>query len=439
MITVGFKNHRALRFIRDRRGNFGVMTAIVLPVMVAGGGVAVDTTSMVLYHSQLQELTDAGSLAAAAALAGGSGPASDEEIAKAKQLAIDFTSVQMGNYLSEAAASAIRASTRVTINPNMSGPTPAYIVEVSASYDMPLNGMTRVLTFYSTDKDQNWDTVSLAATSTTKSARQQPSDSASLAGANQGSPDPTKRTNKTKTDNALSMYFVLDRSGSMDELTDTCQTVTDETCTRYYTKMEALKIAASRMTAQLNKADPNSTYVRTGAVSFNDQTQVPSPLAWGTRDVTTYVKALWSSGSTNSSGAFMAAYTALAHADPNNQGPTEEDLHKAKTPQATLTKTIVFMTDGYNNILNADAATKDYCDKARADGIKVYTIALMAPPGGQALLKYCASTSSDYFNAQDAADLVEAFQSIGAAATGTGIDPRTGRPPLRPGSALLTE
>lgn len=462
MSAMPYKNGKLHRLLGDRRGNFGMMTAIMLPVMIAGAGVAIDATNMVLYRSQLQEATDAGALAAATALA------NQTEQTAAETLGKDFTAGQMANYLAgdSTTATAIKANTKVAITPDGTTPTStgtetSFTVQVSSSYDMPLNGMTHMLSFFS---GTSWDSVTLSTSSTSKSSYETKTASNNASGSTSGGGSSTTTgTNTSKTANALSMYFVLDRSGSMDELTDTVnaeqptksQTTTstytyscptkskpNKTCTgttttttdvpNYYTKMEALKIAAGKLADQLDKADPNMQYVRTGADSFNNVAQTPTPLAWGTGStssgVRSYVSKLTSSGTTDSSGAFKAAYDALSAA-------SETSIQNAKNG-ATLTKTIVFMTDGNNNVANADTTTRTYCDKARTAGIKVYTIALMAPAQGQALLQYCASTSSAYFDAQNAADLVQAFQEIGAAATGTETSSTTPSTPTNNAGAV---
>ena len=85
-------------------------------------------------------------------------------------------------------------------------------------------------------------------------------------------------------------------------------------------------------------------------------------------------------------------------------------------------KYIIFMTDGENTKASrngfvsnpeADASTRATCTSARKASIRVYTIAFMAPPGGQKLLSDCATTKSDYFKAEDTASLVAAFKTIG--------------------------
>jgi hypothetical protein len=42
---------------------------------------------------------------------------------------------------------------------------------------------------------------------------------------------------------------------------------------------------------------------------------------------------------------------------------------------------------------------------------------LLAPPNGISLLKYCATSSSDYYQAKSMDDLVKAFSSIAQTAT----------------------
>jgi Flp pilus assembly protein TadG/uncharacterized protein YegL len=214
---------------------------------------------------------------------------------------------------------------------------------------------------------------------------------------------------------SVSMYLVVDRSGSMGENTTTQYTGTcrskgkDYACTKYFTKIESLKMAAGDLLTQLNKADPAAEYVRTGAVSYNDVMQTPTPLAWGTAAVKTYVDALSATGGTDSYLAFRKAYESLV-------ASSENTAHLAKNGQVP-DKFIVFLTDGDNNTTSADTNTKTWCDKARLAKITVYSVAFMAPARGQALLKYCATDASHYFAAEDTAELVAAFTRIGKTAS----------------------
>jgi Flp pilus assembly protein TadG len=228
--------------------------------------------------------------------------------------------------------------------------------------------------------------------------------------------DPGSPPNKA----AFSMYFVLDRSTSMREDTDEkyetlCYKSNGQSykCNDVYSKMESLKLATVALLAQIAKQDPDSKLARTGAVSYDDEMQSPTPLAWGSAAVGTYINALQPSGTTNSGEAFEMAYKSLVITGLKS----EEKEHENKNGNTAPSKYIVFMTDGANNVNGADSKTRTYCEKARTANIKVYTIAFMAPPQGQSLLRYCATTSDDYFEADGTAALVSAFESIGEQAS----------------------
>ena len=226
------------------------------------------------------------------------------------------------------------------------------------------------------------------------------------------------------TKNAFSMYLVLDRSGSMDDPTNSTYTTTcyktdkkktPYLCTKKYTKMEALKLAGADLLNQFVLADPDSQYVRTGAVSYDNVMDTPSPLAWGTSAALAYINALTPRNTTNSGDATQKAYDSLMVTGTKS----EEAIHEAKSGVKNPSKYIVLMTDGANNVTGADAKTKLYCDKARTAKIEVYSIAFMAPTAGQNLLKYCATTSAHYFSADNTAELVAAFKLIGQTAAKT--------------------
>jgi Flp pilus assembly protein TadG len=388
------------RLRRDRSGNFGIMTAILLPVLIGAAGLAVQVSDMLLSKQQLQEAADSAALATATALANGTIQPSEAEA-----FAQNFVAGQMANYLQSGVD--IKDATDVDIQATTSGKATSYKVTVSPSYDLAVNPLMRAVGF---------TTQHLSTSGTTVSGHSQ-------------------------TQGSISMFLALDKSGSMGEPTATVnvdnptETYTYDcnghynrrnqwvydTCTgtrtRYYTKIEALKIAAGNLFGELNSADPNAEYARTGAVSYDLVEYAASRLAWGTAAVSGYVNALQSGGGTNSSGAMNTAYTSLTAK--NAAGNDAEDaLHQQKTGQ-TPKKYIVFMTDGDNNDdkwggRSYDTSTKTTCDNAKSKGIEIYTIAFMAPAGGQALLHYCASDDAHYFKAEKMEDLLAAFKAIGA-------------------------
>jgi Flp pilus assembly protein TadG len=375
------------RLLADDAGHFAITAAVMLPIALAGGGVAIDVTNLMFSRSQLQRATDAAALAAATALKMGT-----TDTDGAQKLPAAFVSGQMANYLAKGRIDPGVIKSGTTVNgkatTNSNGGKD-FSVAVNASYPVAVNGPTRLL---------GWNTVTLGVSSTSTSGN---------------------GSSAVKNLTALSMYLVLDRSGSMDEDTatvnasqPTAQTCSRGTCTTSpndYTKMEALKIAVGKLTAELNRVDPNMQYVRKGAISYINNAQAPTNLARGSSGVTSCVNALTATGATNSGGAFRTAYNALTNA-------SEDAAQRAKNGEAP-TKYIVFMTDGENNVMGADTLTKQNCDLARTKNMKVYTIAAMAPRHGQDLLKYCATSTPTYVDVESAVDFINAFQMFAATAT----------------------
>ncbi|KRD29542.1 hypothetical protein ASE36_12985 [Rhizobium sp. Root274] len=381
------------RLIGCRSGNFGMITAFILPVAAAGAGVAMDLNRMVQIKSALQDSTDSAVLAAANALAVKS-ISDDEAMSLAKKfMASQFYNIVEGkssidpNNSSSIDKAAIGSVERTTSTSGKS-----FDVKLNSSYTMKTNGMTALL---------GWKEVTIKVSSTARST--------------------------TESKNALSMFLVLDRSGSMAEDTTTVngaqptKTVyydcsyyqgkkyISKTCsyqaTNYYTKIDSLKLAVASLTTQLNTADPETKYVRTAAVSYNASMQTPTTMAWGTTTSLSYVQALTATGGTDSSDAMARAYTDVSSSQ-------EDTAHKNKNGQVP-SKFIIFMTDGDNNYSSADTKTKATCDTAKKAGVQIFTVAFMAPSNGQALLQYCASSTSNYYDAQNATQLVAAFKEIG--------------------------
>jgi hypothetical protein len=96
---------------------------------------------------------------------------------------------------------------------------------------------------------------------------------------------------------------------------------------------------------------------------------------------------------------------------------TEATAHTAKG-NATFNRYIVLMTDGEMTGKSAnwnpalDRTVRSQCETAKADGIKIFTVAFMAPDKGKSLLSTCASASDYYYEPEDMTDLVNAFGDI---------------------------
>lgn len=371
------------RLLKDRCGNFSIMAALMLPVGLGAAGLALDASKMIASKTALQNAADAAALASASALAN-----KGITIAEAKALAVDFIAGQMSNHADSAEEIAtpfdFSSCTNVDVTESATvGTAKKYNVNVTTCYDVKYTALSAFL-----GKSGGRLSVASATESTTESK------------------------------NALSMYLVLDRSGSMSEYTNTVSGSytcrygrRTYTCYTYYDKITALRMAATSLMDKLGAADPATTLVRTGAVSYNAAMQAPVNIAWGETGVKSYISALTATGGTDSSLAFKTAYQAISAA-------TEDAAHMNKNGQVP-SKYIVFMTDGDNNYTTADTATKQWCDQARTAGIEVYSVAFMAPDRGKALLNYCATSGAHYFAAEDADDLNAAFEYIGERATET--------------------
>ena len=350
------------RFVTDRAGNIAMTFAIVSIPLLGAMGAGVDYMRAVNLHREIQNSLDAALVAAVNDIG-------TKDDAALKQ--------QLANWLA-AEASVAGSYTLDTKSVVIDATNHGITAKVTANLDTTF---LRIL---------GKNTVPVAV-------------SASVLGGE----DPAAAS---KT--AFSMYFVFDRSGSMGEYTKekyegecTRSNGTKYTCTLTYTKMESLKLATAALLKTFTDADPKTELIRTGAVSYNNNMQTPKAIAWGVSGVSSYVQALSPGGTTNSGEAFQMAYDSLVLT-------SEATEHEKKNGNKTPDKYIVFMTDGENNVDGADAKTRTYCEKARIAKITVYSIAFMAPKNGEKLLRECATTSDDYYEPQNTASLVAAFQNI---------------------------
>ncbi|MBB1250227.1 TadE/TadG family type IV pilus assembly protein [Rhizobium sp. G21] len=178
-------------FIGSRRGNFALTAALVLPVLLGGVGLAFDMAAMVNQRTVLQNGLDTASLAAVSALA-----AKDKTTLNVKSYAIDFLVAQLSGQLPSNVVEDLKTSTTVVPDKNTVGTQTTYTVAMSARITVELTPLTRLLGF--TNRK-------IAARSSTSSV---------------------------VVGNALSLYLVVDRSGSMSWVTNTAL-LTPASCQNY--------------------------------------------------------------------------------------------------------------------------------------------------------------------------------------------------------------
>ncbi|WP_394690137.1 VWA domain-containing protein [Hoeflea sp.] len=354
-----------------------MLTAVAVPLLFVAGSLAIDTTNAMNMKVRLQNAADSAALATAARLS------EEENLTKeqAKAFALKFVQGQVQEDFG--AFDGLAISPVVTIDPVESGGRTIWKVAVSMSGSQKVTPMARVM---------GKDRLNVQVVGKSESA-----------GEAQG---------------AFSMVLVLDKSGSMDwklggeELDEDGNAVLGpdgKPINVSSKKIDVLKIAVASMIKEFEQADPEEKFVRLGATSYDTNRRGTTNLNFNLERTETFVNGLRASGGTDSTKAFKWAYRRVT-------SQSEIQLHKQKNGQVP-SKFVVFMTDGDNNYNSADVSTKQLCDKAKNDGVEVFTVAFAAPERGRRLLSYCATSSEHSYSATSSAQLIAAFKNIGNAAS----------------------
>jgi Flp pilus assembly protein TadG len=373
-------------FASDKAGNFGIVTAILLPVLIGAAGLAVDVSNAMQVKTQLGAIADSASLAAASAL----GSKKITTAAQAKALAQDFAKAQLTGVGVDPSAFTISVEVKTTILNSLSNKYEVSVV---------INGLTDTSLMQVFGKK----TMNVANASTAMSS--------------------------TGTQNSLSMYLVLDRSGSM-QASVLASIKNFTTCTYYYMnaaqttlysqknvypcynqRIEVLQSSVDGLLATLLKADPDKKFIRTGADAYSSDKFDPQDLDWGTAGVSKYVGEMDPEGGTSSTNAFKEAVDSLLD-------PMEDSAHKNKNG-LTPKKYVLFMTDGENNSSSDNTKTLAQCKRAKDAGVTVYTVGFMlSSVTAKTFMLSCASSATTYYDAQDGSLLNAAFASIATQTAG---------------------
>ncbi|MES5099314.1 TadE/TadG family type IV pilus assembly protein [Agrobacterium sp. BA1120] len=404
---------RMRALLSDRQGNFAMMTAAALPLLMGVAGAGLEFTKAMQVKSDLQNAADSATLAAATQFRESEGTKSDEVL---KAQVVQYLAGQaFAQNLSEAEKKDFESQISSAAKRTDTDKGTTFQISTTVSYQMPLNPLLGLI----------WaKTLTMSATSTSESSF------------NKGAP--------------MSMYLVLDRSGSMSFRTDTVdkskyscpnytasnwgQTqskVTSNPC--YVNKSTSLKTAVSYLVDTLNKSDPTykssgspeSKLVRTAAVAYNDASFSAQGFEWGTKKTTAYVQAIpqYPEGGTNADAALNTAYNALK-SNNKNINTTAEGIAQGLQKNTFYNRYIVLMTDGEMTGASAswnsgiDAQVRATCTKAKADDIKIFTVAFMAPDKGKSLLQACATSLDNYYAPENMEEIVEAFGDIARKASG---------------------
>jgi Flp pilus assembly protein TadG len=339
--------------IRSRDGNFAMLAAVLLPVAMIAGSLALDTTNALSMKTRLQNAVDSAALATATRLY----QEENLSVADAKAFAASFLNGQIEEDKSAFGGFSVVPTVEVTPVKANGGTT--WKVSVAVTGSQKATPMARLM---------GRDTLSVNVVGKSQSGSE----------SSQGS---------------ISMALVLDQSGSMGWTLDGAK------------KILVLKQAVFGLIDQFKAVDKKGDYIRLGSVSYNSRVTGKNNMTWNVNRVHNFVGQLTATGGTDSTDAFKWGYESVT-------STTETTEHKTRTGQEPE-RIIVFMTDGDNNYTSADTSTKKLCDEAKKDGLTIYTIAFAAPTRGQQLLSYCADKPENYYDARNSQELIDAFKNIG--------------------------
>ena len=345
--------------LKDKSGNFALITALVLPLLIASGGLAIDIANQVSLKTRFQAASDSVSLTIATRVAKG-----DLTVEAAEDFGVRLLAAQMANDINR--FSELTISPEVTVTEVIDGGVSTWDVSVGGRASQRTTAFSMIL-------GEERTNVSVASVA---------------------------RAGKEEVQGAFSMALVVDVSGSMRSRLSSG-----------VTRLDALKAAANGLFGQFEEADPDSKYVRTGVSTFAYGVIDKSKMEWGSKSAESVVNSSKAKGGTASTNSFKWAWQKL-----KSKNKTEANAHKDKNGQVAPERFILFMTDGSNNDDPDDVKTKRLCDKARKDGIKVYSIALGAPTKAKVLMQACSFTQAEYYEANTAHELIEAFKNIGLSA-----------------------
>lgn len=388
--------------IADERGNFAIMAAICLPILLGVGGAAIEVARAMQIKADMQQVSDAAVLSATTKARLALQEVKEKELEDAANDSIaasgfikDLPPTEQEEFFKGISISAAKTKT---------DKGEEFEVRSDISYTIKLNPLLSFI---------GHEHLTVSVSSKSKSS------------VNQGA--------------ALSLYLVLDRSGSMSFITDAkdtsrniCPNYTDKnwgsseyavmSSPCYINKITSLKMAVNMLTTTLQASDPSfdvgsttqSQLIRTAAVAYNASAFAGQPMAWGTSLSLNYVNAIpsYPTGGTDAVSALTKAVNDLRKSN------TSESNAHSKAGNTSFERFIVFMTDGKMTGESAnwnsgiDDSVRQICATAKKDGITIFSVAFMAPSEGQNLLKACASSNTHYYAPEKMTDLVSAFGDI---------------------------
>jgi len=320
----GFKS-----YLNDTAGNFAMMTALFMGILVFAVGAAIELSRMVDMRSNIQGMADAAALAGAFAAKNELG---DREGYVRQNILI--------NQQGPLANLSVYQNAVVTFNDE----TEEVTVQIPVSFPSFFSGIL------------GEDTLDVSAQSIV--------------------------SYKTEAIDPVTIAFALDVSGSMG-----WGSVGEGEDATGPQKIEVLEQSIKKLFEELKAGSPNPDLlpdsIRTGWSAYNTEVVDTVDIAKGWEHLITALDAgaLVANGGTNSTPALTQAHQ---HIIKDRKERTSIELLR-------LREYVIFMTDGDNNDIVWDEESSQICLAMRNDGIEIYSIAFSSPEKGEVLLLDCAS------------------------------------------------
>ena len=142
---------------------------------------------------------------------------------------------------------------------------------------------------------------------------------------------------------------------------------------------------------------------------------MPQPLTSNRQPLDDYITALAAGGNTAGHLGVAWGWYTIAPSWSSIWPSTSTPLAYDEPDSA---KALVLMTDGEFNTVGDSSngsstwQAKQLCDKAKAAGVRIYSVAFQAPEAGRDVLEYCSSGSEYFFRPESGQELQDAYQSI---------------------------
>lgn len=439
------------RYLKDTSGNFATLYAVATFAILAGVGAAIDYSGVTKSKTYIQDLADAGALAAALS--------QEKSETKLKKIAVDYIA-ELNDTDTTVSADlkvvndVIVVETQTVYNTYLMGIFGQKTVDVAAVAQSPIGDETPISLALVLDRTGSMNGSNMTAL---KSASRNMIKTFETNKANiKASVVPFAQYVNVGTKNRYATWMDVPADGSTtgDEV---CRMKRDlinpGACTMKKVKKTCYNDGIAFSCTKVVKQCPSSAYgpkyekcyIPTTTVKWHgcagsrntplnktphyNNKKIPGimnvkcgeemlPLTTNMKTVENKIKSLTSSGNTYIPSGLIWGWRTLESSQPFNDITSADPKRK---------KVMVLMTDGKNtkslngndhtgsNENAANSLTTEICNGIKNNEIEVYTVAYKFASGdatAKNVVKNCASNTANFFDAQNAQQLEEAFDNI---------------------------